>query len=327
MNSIARRTLLLAAAAATTLPLSACAGERIVPSDFDQVSPAFNGETVVWEDSRNDETDGTDIYAFNTGAESKVAGGPGEQDQPAISNQYIVWIDEGRLRAKDLSSGNVFNVTNGAATQTDPAVCGSVAVWSDTGNNSDVYAKDLAGGSEIAVATSPAVEAYPACDAGRVVYTYAPIGSSSSIRLYNIGTGQTEVVSSELWNEWRPGISGDRVVWQAWPTQPDTAQGIQIFGTDLATGQDFVVSDGANHQTAPVISGSTVAWEDVRSGQTEIWWRDLATTMPPGIPVDGTQAGPQQAPALFNRQVAFQSDSPGPWNIFLAQLFFYTPPG
>ena len=29
----------------------------------------------------------------------------GEQDQPAISDRYIVWIDNGRLRAKDLSSG------------------------------------------------------------------------------------------------------------------------------------------------------------------------------------------------------------------------------
>jgi hypothetical protein len=326
MNSIVRRTLLLAAAAATTLPLSACVGERIVPSDFDQVSPAFNGETVAWEDSRNEETDGTDIYAFNLGAESKVAGGPGEQDQPAISNQYIVWIDEGRLRAKDLSSGAVFPVTNGTATKADPAVCGSVAVWIDTGNNTDVYAKQLPDGPEIPVATSPAVEAYPACDAGRVVYMYAPLGAASDIRRYNIATGQTEVVADEPWNEWRPGISGNRVVWQAWPTQPDTDEGIQIFGTDLATGQDFVVSDGANHQTAPVISGSTVAWEDVRSGQREIWWRDLATTMP-GIPVDSTQAGSQQMASIFNRQVAFQSDSAGPWNIFVSQLFFFTPPG
>jgi len=318
--------LLLVAAAATTLPLSGCVGERIVPSDFDQVSPAFNGETVVWEDSRNDETDGTDIYAFNLGAESKVAGGPGEQDQPAISNQYIVWIDEGRLRAKDLSSGAVFPVTNGTATKADPAVCGSVAVWIDTANNSDVYAKQLPDGPEIAVATSPAVEAYPACDAGRVVYMHAPIGGSADIRLYDIGTGQTTTVADQPWIEWRPAISGNRVVWQALPNPSDTTAGIQIFGTDLVTGLDFVVSDGPNHQTAPAISGSTVVWEDIRSGQTEVWWRDLATTMP-GIPVDSTQAGSQTAPSVFARQVAFQSDSAGPWNVFLANLFFFTGTG
>ena len=304
--------------------------DRPLPSEFDQVAPAVNGDNVVWEDSRSAETQGTDIWSFNVGTlnESLVAGGAGEQDQPAISDRYIVWIDDGRLRAKDLSSGQVFSVTTGPATQTDPAVCGSVVVWSDTANNSDVYAKNLAGGSQIAVATSSAVEAYPACDAGRVVYSKAPIGGgASSIQLYDIGTGQTQPVSQEDWNEWRPAISGNRVVWQAWPTQPGTAEGIQIWGTNLATGQDFVVSNGPNHQTAPAISGSTVAWEDIRSadGQREIWWRDLATTMNQK-PVDGTLPGSQQAVSLFGRRVAFQNDGAGPWNLYLGQLIFFIRP-
>ena len=328
MNPIARRTLLLAAAAAATVAFSGCVG-RPLPSEFDQNAPAIHGDNVVWEDARSAETQGTDIWAFNSAtlAESLVAGGAGEQDQPAISDRYIVWIDNGRLRAKDLSSGAVLSVTTGPATQTDPAVCGSVVVWSDTANNSDIYAKNLAGGSQIAVATSPAVEAYPACDAGRVVYTHAPLGGGSDIRLYDIGTGQTQTVTEELWNEWRPAISGNRVVWQAWPAQPDIAQGIQIWGTNLATGQDFVVSNGPNHQTAPAISGSTVAWEDVRSadGQREIWWRDLGTTMNEK-PVDGTLPGSQQDVSIFGRRIAFQNDGEGPWNLYLGQLIFLTQP-
>ncbi len=222
-----------------------------------------------------------------------------------------------------------FSVTTGPATQTDPAVCGSVVVWSDTGNNSDVYAKDLAGGSEIAVATSEAVEAYPACDAGRVVYMYAPIGGQADIRLYDIGTGQTTVVANQPWNEWRPAISGSRVVWQAWPTQgqPDDTAGIQIYGKNLGTGQDFVVSEGADNQMAPAISGSTVAWEDVRSGQREIWWRDLATTMNEK-PIDGSLPGSQAAVSLFGRKAAFQGNADGPWNLYLGSLIFFTqPPG
>ena len=221
----------------------------------------------------------------------------------------------------------MFSVTTGPATQTDPAVCGSVVVWSDTANNSDVYAKNLAGGSQIAVATSPAVEAYPACDAGRVVYTYAPLGSASNIRLYDIGTGQTQIVSDELWNEWRPAISGNRVVWQAWPTQPDTTEGIQIWGTNLATGQDFVVSNGPNHQTAPAISGSTVAWEDVRSadGQREIWWRDLATTM------NREARSTAPCPGASRRSPSSAGGSPsrtmaaGPWNLYLGQSLLHPP--
>jgi beta propeller repeat protein len=324
MDSIPRKCLLLATAAAISLIASGCVG-RPLPSDFDQVSPAIHGENLVWEDSRNDETDGTDIYMYNTGTliEEKVAGGPGEQDQPAISDRYVVWIDEGRLRAKDLSSGAVFSVTNGSGTQVDPAVCGSVVVWSDTANNSDVYAKDLAGGPTIAVATSAAVEAYPACDAGRVVYMHSPLTGGADVWLYDIGTGQTKAVANEPWNEWRPAISGSRVVWQAWPTQPNTDEGIQILGTNLTTGVDFVVSNGPNHQTGPAISGSTVAWEDVRSGQSEIWWRDLATTMNEK-PIDGSQPGSQRAVSLFGRRAVFQGNGAGPWNVYIGTLIFFT---
>jgi beta propeller repeat protein len=318
-----RKTLLLVAAAAVTLSASGCA-ERLVPSASDQMSPATNGSTVAWEDGRNEETAATDVYMYDTRTRSQqlVAGGQGDQDQPAVSDRYFIWIDEGRLRAMDRSTGNVFSVTNGPATQADPALCGSVVVWSDTANSSDVYAKDLAGGSQIAVATSEAVEAYPACDAGtgRVVYMHAPlVGGSADIRLYNLGTGQTQVVSNEFWNEWRPAISGDRVVWQAWPNQPDTTEGIQIRGKNLSSGEYFVVSDGPGNQSAPAISGSAVVWEDARDATTRLWWRDLATTMNER-PADPALSGDQMAPALFARGAVFQSRVQGVWNVYRVGL-------
>ena len=140
-----------------------------------------------------------------------------------------------------------------------------------------------------------------------------------------MSSGQTSVVADQFWNEWRPSISGNRVVWQAWPNGPGSPEGIQIYGKDLSNNQGFVVSEGPENQTAPVISGSTVAWEDNRSGQSLIWWRDIATTMPQGgIPVDSALAGSQQNPSLVGRQVAFQSNAAGPWNTYLAQLFFFT---
>jgi hypothetical protein len=331
MNLIANKASLAVLAAATALVGAGCAAERIDPNDFDQVAPAYNGDDVVWEDSRNDATAGTDVYRFtvSTATETKVAGGTGEQDQPAISDQYVVWIDRGTLKAESLQPGSTpFNVTTGSASPVDPAVCGSLVVWSDTANNSDVYARNLPNGPLITVATSPAAEAYPACDQGRVVYTYAPLGGGSDIHLYDVGTGHTSVVSDEIWNEWRPSISGNRVVWQAWPAQPDTTQGFDLFGKNLDTGQGFVVSTALGNQSAPVISGSTVAWEDTvqhqPSGLPQIWWRDVATTMPQnGIPVDNLLTGKQLAPSIVGRQVVFQSDFPGPWNIYGAQLFFF----
>jgi beta propeller repeat protein len=332
MQPVARKILLLVAAMATIVPLTGCAGQ-LLPSEFDQTAPQVNGENVVWEDTRDADSKGfgTDIYMYNIGTllETPVATGTAEQQQPAISDKYVAWIENGRLMAKSLSGGAAFNVVNGSATQTDPAVCGSVVTWSDTGNNSDVYARDLSGslggGAVIHVATTSAVEAYPACDNGRVVYMYSPVGGQADVRLYDMASGQTSIVANQLWNEWRPAISGNRVVWQAWPTQPDITEGIQIYGKNLGTGDNFVVSEGPDNQTAPVISGSTVAWEDNRQGRSEIWWRDLATTMPQtGIPVDTDVAGSQQAPSLFQRRIVFQNDSTGPWNVDIGNLFFYT---
>jgi len=322
MNTVAHKIILLIVTAAAAFTAVGCAGTPLLPSQYDQTSPAIYGSSVAWEDSRDAETQGTDIYVSDNGSgtDALVAGGKGDQEQPAISGSYIAWIDGGRLRAKDRSTGAVFNVTAGAATRTDPVLCGSAVAWSDTRNGSpDVYARDLAGGDEIAVAASAAVEAYPACDAGRVVYMYAPAGQWASIRLYDLATRTTTVVSDRPWNEWRPAISGDRVVWQAWPNQPDTVDGIQIMGKRLSTGETFTVTSGPDHQTAPVILGSVVAWEDFRSGEVRVWWRDLATTTNEQ-PVDATQPGRQQAPALSGRLLAYQSDATGVWNIYTALL-------
>jgi hypothetical protein len=127
-----------------------------------------------------------------------------------------------------------------------------------------VASRRTSGSRRRPLATSPAVGAYPGCDAGRVVYSSSPLGGISDVKLYDIAAQQTRDVANQPYNEWRPSISGNRVVWQAWPG-PD----INILGTNLATGQDFTVTNAAGSQTAPMISGSTVAWEDVRSDPPE----------------------------------------------------------
>jgi beta propeller repeat protein len=129
------------------------------------------------------------------------------------------------------------------------------------------------------------------------------------------------VVYEMPWNEWRPAISGDLVVWQAWPNQPNTVEGIQIMGKRLSTGETFTVSSGPGNQIGPVISESVVAWEDFRSGEARLWWRNLANKEMAEEPVDSTQNGRQEAPSLSDRvNLTFQGDASGFWNIYTALL-------
>ena len=315
------KSLLFVAAAGISLLFAGCAPTWVSLSDYDQTSPAINGTTIVWEDARNAETDGSDIYTYDSGTrtEELLVGGRGDQEQPTVSGRYVAWLDADRLWALDRSGGSPFTVTTGPAVQSDPVLCGSVVAWTESRNGStDIYARDLSGGSEIPVATSSAVEAYPDCDAGRIAYMRSTSSEWASIRLFDIASGKTEIVSAKPWNEWRPAISGPWVVWQAWPDQPDTATGIQIRGKDLRTGEDLVVSDGPANQTAPEISGSTVVWEDARSGESRLWWRDLntASSAAEEQPTDTITQGVQRAPSLSGPIVVYQVPTTDRWQTF-----------
>jgi TolB protein len=242
------------------LALTSCGGTGVVVvvglSDSDQVAPAINGTMVAWEDYRNaDAGDGSDVYARNMtstpGPETLIAGGPGDQVQPAVSDQFIVWVDNSAIRARPRSGGNVINVATGNGDKFDPAVCGSLVVWTDMRNgNADIFGRNLAGGQEFPIAASPATEAYPDCDGNRVVYMSTGATTFGDISMFDRMTGATTVVSAQPWIEWQPAISGNRVVWQAWQTT-----GIDILGVDLSTGTPVTVTTGLGNQTIPDISG------------------------------------------------------------------------
>ena len=67
MSAIARKPLLAVTAAAVALSATGCAANRLDPNDSSQQSPAISGQRVVWEDSRDAETQGTDVYMSDTG--------------------------------------------------------------------------------------------------------------------------------------------------------------------------------------------------------------------------------------------------------------------
>jgi TolB protein len=305
--------------------LSSCGGAgviTVVGNEFDQLAPAINGTLVAWEDSRNEDAgDAADVYArdmtSSPGPETRIAGGPGEQVQPAVSNQYIVWVANDAIRARPRSGGGVVNVATGNGAKFDPAVCGSLVVWTDMrSGNPDIFGRDLAGGQEFPIASTPATEAYPDCDGTRVVYMGTGATTAADVYQFDRTTGATTPVSTQPGNEWQPAISGDRVVFQAWP---DTVTGLNVVGVDLSTGTPFTVTNASGNQTQPDISGTLAVWQDDSGTNSEVRYRDLAGgTEQPVVP-GGTES-PERAPQVSGRRVVWQQQVNGSWDIYLKNL-------
>jgi len=198
----------------------------------------------------------------------------------------------------------------------DPAVCAGLVVWTDMRNgNPDIYGRDLAGGQEFPIATTPATEAYPDCDGSRVVYmsTSATTGVDilhvrSHERCDHNGVGATLERMDPRHLRQPGGLAG-------WPGQGQPGATIQIFGTDLDTGAPITVASGSGHQLTPDISGTIVVWEDARGTNPEVWYLDLA---------DGTERqvvmGTAQAPQISGRRAVWQQQAPGSWDIVMKDL-------
>ena len=77
-------------------------------------------------------------------AAGPIATGPGDQQEPVIDGNYVVWEDnvggDWDLSAYDLSNGRTFPVYHGPADQRHPAIDGPLVVWQDNRNGDwDIY--------------------------------------------------------------------------------------------------------------------------------------------------------------------------------------------
>ena len=109
--------------------------------------------TVVWRDTRNAATSGTDIYGFDlqTAREFAVCTATGDQSAPAVDQGLVVWNDARSattgldVRGYDLTLQQAFPVVTTAAWQGQPTISGDTVVWADLRNGgvADLWAADL----------------------------------------------------------------------------------------------------------------------------------------------------------------------------------------
>jgi len=251
----------------------------------------------------------------------------------AIEGDIAVWqdnflVDDGMggfehvnaLRAKDLTTGQMFDVGSGDGFS-QPDVSGKVVVWADyRSGEADIYAWDLVARQEIVVCTAAGNQYAPRIS-GDVVIWDDRRGGTKAIRGYNLATGQDLVVPTP------PGaapqlaeIRGNTVVWTDWRNgDPDdgTRGNADIYAYDLSTGRETAICTDSAKQTMPRVSGDIVVWVDLRNDNADIYAHDMSTGRE--FPIT-TALREQWRPVIGDTFVAWEDDRDGMGTLYAYDL-------
>jgi beta propeller repeat protein len=235
---------------------------------WDNAFPAIDGSRVVWEDYRNDpnrrwdgtSSDNPDIYiadltdppgANNTLPSYRLSSTPGQQFNPRISGNLVVWED-----------------------------------WRD-GVQADLYLYDLSLDSN--GNGTPNWKEPPGT---------RPDPDPAEMRL-----------TSTPWDEVTPDISGRRVLWVDYRRDDGTGRVSDIYLRDLDTpSATAVATDPPTIRYQPRIDGTKIVWADLRAGNADIYWLDLATGVSAPIAVCSVS---QDVPDISGRRVAYSQERAG----------------
>jgi beta propeller repeat protein len=221
--------------------------------------PDVYGDLVCYHAKDSSSSD-REIYCHNlkTGYDLPITNNKDHDYYPRISSAgYVVWTKVvgtlSKLYALNLNDAvGEYLVVDAPYNQAQPSIDGSIVVWKDTrtGNRSDIYMKDLAGGEEILLATNTgggAVEisgdyitwankgaAYilniktkeqtmiensdvrvAEIDGGKVAYFKYEGGSLGNIYIYEIEIGTHTKIDNPLYWVPRMDIYGDVLVFSA----------------------------------------------------------------------------------------------------------------
>jgi beta propeller repeat protein len=122
------------------------------------------------------------------------------------------------------------------------------------------------------ITQSPAGVVFPRIDGDRIVFESRPDWYNADICMMNATSGVIEPVITTEYNQYRPDISGDMIVWQ------DKRSGYwDIYSKNLTTGEVKAVCISQTRQTTPQISGDRVVFVDDRFGTSDIKLYNLST--------------------------------------------------
>jgi len=156
-------------------PLAGGADFPICTAPGWQYLPAASGTIVVWQDSRNLDTSGWDIYGYDiaTAKEFPVCTAPGHQEAPDVWGNVVVWTDERDIDSTGsdiygccLDTRREFTICTRPGNQSRPVVAGTIVIWEDWRDfhhsGPDLYGRDLSTGEEFELCSQEASQRRPA---------------------------------------------------------------------------------------------------------------------------------------------------------------------
>lgn len=292
-----------------------CDETAYVTGSNNQQNVDTNGDVLVYKDDVNGNWD-IFLYDISSEATTQISTSIGEDMNPVISSQYIVWqnLSDGQwvIDIYNLATGTVKKLTSSAITahQVTPDISSSWIVWADARNGDyDIYGYDFSQGQALVTGTGD--QANPRVAGDFLAYTSDESGSLD-VFLYQFSTGGTMPLTSSSAKENAPVTDGKYVVWQT-----DESGNVDLHGYDIVTGETIIVSDATGDQRHPEIDDGLVAWMDDRSGSYDIYVYDFASGETTQL-TDGS--GNEILPIVSSGDIYWIDDNSGNGDIYGASF-------
>ena len=275
-----------------------------------QRTPTVSGDMVVYTAYTKQGWEQTDtdlyLYRISTRATTRITL-PGEQVNPRISGNLLVWQDEApghssvNLMLQDLTTETRMKIP-AQKWAYSPDISGRRVIWIDRLDSPAIFLYDVLDRTSERVTNRTGIQGYPQIDRNRV--TWADIrGEDQDIFVLDVVTGDETRVTEGDRNQFTPSISGDRVAWIDYRNDY-----FDVYTYNLATGRLSGITDDRARQSDVQVGGCIVAWADDRNGSYDVYYQELSGCTPP--PAIEKISLPEDTPVPTETPVATMTTPP-----------------